>query len=182
MITPTYSTLFACLYDQAEPVGLIGRGTHYSVMRTTQWRDDMGSATDHPKIHDFAVIWDEDHDDRVIAVIDRLHLSGLLWPVVFIGERKGSLSLLISETADMSGAVDDSYKDRVQSMCNDVNGDVWHCDFGRFDRSLGNIDNRTFPGGLINDCDDKVIAYLQGVSVVWRLGIQNCSVPSIYSI
>lgn len=181
MITRTYSTFFACLYDQAESVGSLGRGTHYSVMRTTQWRDDFGKATDRPMIHDFAVVWDEDHDERVMAVIDRLHLAGLLWPVLFIGERKGGLSLLTSITAEVTAAVNGIYKECVQTICNDVNGDVWNCDFGIFDGVLGNNVSRTRPCGLINDCDDKVIAYLNGVSVIWRLGIQNYSVPSIYS-
>jgi hypothetical protein len=181
MTTRTYSTLFACLYDQTEPVGSLGRGTHYSIMQATQWRDDLGNPTDHPKIHEFAVVWDEDHDERVISVIERLHLAGLMWPVVFIGERKGGLSLLIGTGPDLIGAANDDYKQRVQTICNDVNGDVWNCEFGLFDNSLQDTDNRTYAAGIINDRDNKVLAFLRGVSVLWRLGIQNHSVQSLYS-
>ncbi len=35
MMTPfAYSQFLACLYDQAEPVGDLGRGAHYSVFRS----------------------------------------------------------------------------------------------------------------------------------------------------
>ena len=37
--TPQYSTLFSCLYDEPDPVGQLGRGTHYSVMRSVEWLD-----------------------------------------------------------------------------------------------------------------------------------------------
>jgi predicted nucleic acid-binding protein len=54
----TYSPYFKTLYDQPEPIGRLGRGTHYSVLRC------LGLSG----FHDFAIIWDEDHDKRVIAV------------------------------------------------------------------------------------------------------------------
>lgn len=173
MTTRAYSTLFACLYDQAQPVGSLGGGTHYSIMRTTQWRDDFGNSVDHPMLHDFAVIWDEDHDERVIAVIERLHMAGLLWPVVFIGEHQGGLSLLIHAHANMSRAVGDDYNERVQAICNNVNNDVWSCDFGQFHRDPANIDKLTRPSALINDRDIMVVAFLQGIDVSWNLGIKN---------
>ena len=34
-----YSKLFSCLYDEAEPVGSLGRGTHYSIFRSVEWLD-----------------------------------------------------------------------------------------------------------------------------------------------
>ena len=173
MTARTYSTLFACLYDQAQSVGFLGRGTHYSIMRATQWRDEFGNSIDHPMIHDFAVIWDEDHDERVINLVERLHLAGLLWPVVFLGERKGGLSLLLHMHANMSHVVGDDYIGRVQTICNDVNGDVWNCDIGQFHRDPANLDNLTRPGALINDHETMVVAFLQGIDVSWNLGIKK---------
>jgi hypothetical protein len=42
------------------------------------------------------VIWDEDHDERVIGVVERMYFAGLLHPVLFVGERKGSLTVVLS--------------------------------------------------------------------------------------
>ncbi|MBM3548872.1 MAG: hypothetical protein FJX54_18165 [Alphaproteobacteria bacterium] len=95
MTTAFYSHSFSCLYDEPAPIGVLGRGAHHSVFRSMQSRDINGSRLENRRIHDFAIIWDEDHDTRVISVVERLHLTGLLWPIVFIGERKGVLTIFL---------------------------------------------------------------------------------------
>ena len=91
---PQYSSLFTTIYDQPEPVGRIGRGTHYSILRSVEWLDVMRQPLKVPQIHDFAIIWDEDHDVRLIDVLERLYLTGLLAPIQFIGERKAMLTVI----------------------------------------------------------------------------------------
>ena len=100
MSTHAYSDLFACIYDQSAPIGSFGRGAHYSVFRSVQWRDRDGDFMDSVRVHDFAVIWDEDHDRRVIAAVEALQMAGLMWPVLFVGERKGGLTLALDPRAD----------------------------------------------------------------------------------
>jgi hypothetical protein len=39
----------------------------------------------------------EDHDERVIELVEALYFGGILPPVRFVGERKGSLSVLIDD-------------------------------------------------------------------------------------
>ena len=73
-------------------MGDFGRGTHYSVLRVPIWQDEWLSPLPQGALLDFAVIWDEDHDERVMQVIEELYFSGLLGPVRFVGERKGSLT------------------------------------------------------------------------------------------
>ena len=76
----TYSPFFQTLYDEQAPVGHLGRGTHYSVLRAAVFHDELGEILPenrykgpHAKFHDFAVIWDEDHDKRVIEVIEQIY-------------------------------------------------------------------------------------------------------------
>lgn len=78
---PVYSALLACLYDEPEPVGHLGRGTHYSIFRTAEWRDVVLDPLPVPQIHDFAIIWDEDHDTRVIEAVEAIYMTGLLSPI-----------------------------------------------------------------------------------------------------
>lgn len=91
----SYSPFFQTLHDEIQPVGRLGRGTHYSVLRVPIWQDEWLNPMPQALFLDFAIIWDEDHDERVIEVVEALYLSGLLAPVRFIGERKGSLSVFI---------------------------------------------------------------------------------------
>jgi hypothetical protein len=88
---------FKTLHNETKPVGDFGRGTHYSVMRVPIWRDTLLRPMHQGAMLDFAIIWDEDHDERVLKVIERIYFAGLLAPVRFIGERKGTLSVLIAE-------------------------------------------------------------------------------------
>src|SRR5260370_21913517 len=91
----SYSAFFQTLHDEAKPVGKIGRGTHYSILRAQVWQDERLKPLKKGMLADFAVIWDEDHDERVIEVIEWLYFEGLLSPIRFIGERKGSLTVLL---------------------------------------------------------------------------------------
>ena len=60
-----YSPFFSTLHDEDGPVGHLGGGTHYSVLRAVLWEPE-------PAFHDFAVVWDEDHDLRVVWVLEQM--------------------------------------------------------------------------------------------------------------
>ena len=94
-----YSPFFQPLHDETRPVGHFGRGTHYSVLRVPIWHDERLQPLAQGELLDFAIIWDEDHDERVIEPIEEMYFAGLLAPVRFIGERKGTLSVLIDSAA-----------------------------------------------------------------------------------
>lgn len=167
----SYSQIFSCLYDEAGPVGHIGRGTHYSVFRVAEWRDVTRTPLMAAQIHDFAVIWDEDHDDRVIAVAERLYVNGLFSPVQFIGERKGMLTIIVAARFRWSGTDADwkSWCGQVSKLCSDVGGDSWTVDFGGFDKCVDSP-QQTQPEGIISDREDRVIVYLRNIDNLWNLG------------
>lgn len=167
---PVYSQLFACLYDQAEPVGSLGRGTHYSVFRSIQWREIDGDFRDSGRLHDIAVIWDEDHDTRIIELVEQLHMHGLLWPVVFIGERKGTLTLLLWQGVDPTKERSDWYEVVPEIVENVIYDDQWAVEYGRFDRDPGNSRGESDPVGIVAEPSAEVVAYLQAIDVVWQLG------------
>lgn len=170
MTPPVYSQLFSCLYDQAEAVGQLGRGTHHSVFRSIQWRDIDGDFRDSGRFHDFAVIWDEDHDARVIPMIEHLHMTGLLWPVIFIGERKGMLTMLLSHGIDPRKERSDWFETVRDIAGHAIKNDPWTVEFGTFHRDPANRDQLTEPARLISDREELVVAYLQAIDVLWQLG------------
>lgn len=174
---PLYSQLFACLFDQAEPIGGLGRGTHYSIFRSVQWREIDGDFCDCVRLHDFAIVWDEDHDVRVITILEKLHMMGLLWPIVFIGERKGTLTILLWQGVDPTKERSDWYE-VVQDIVDAVEDDVWTVAYGTFDRDPANHKNQTIQGRMIDDENELVVAYLQSIDVLWQLGKKERAVHS----
>jgi hypothetical protein len=160
----TNSDLFRFLYDEAQPVGAIGRGTHYSVARVAEWRDALLRTTETALIHDFAIIWDEDHDERVIQVLEKLYLKGLLAPVLYAGERKGSLSLILDPSvtgADPRFLVD--YEEQVADLAA-PDGDAWSVEI----TLMG--DGRT---RIIADSAERMDTYLRNIRVLWGLGLRE---------
>ena len=67
-----YSDFFQTLHDETSPTGYLGRGTHCSVLRAVVFHDPMGKPLPEGQFTDFAVIWDEDHDTRVIEPIEEI--------------------------------------------------------------------------------------------------------------
>lgn len=165
-----YSNLFACLYDEVSPVGALGRGTHYSVFRCVEWLDVTRRPLAYPQIHDFAVIWDEDHDERIIEAVERIYMAGLLSPIQFIGERKGSLTAVVAAKFYFTGTTKDTeaYRCSLEAISQGLD-DPWPFQLGSFDRAPGN-GHQNFYEGLIHDSDYRVGLYLSNIDSLWALG------------
>ncbi len=169
---PIYSTLFSTLYDEPEPIGYLGRGTHYSVLRSVEWLDVTRKPVTPPQIHDFAVVWDEDHDTRIIEAIEKIYMAGLLSPIQFIGERKGGLTIIVAaryyyhDSVETLKAYERAIEDIAQSM-----DDPWSSEVGMFDRSP--LEHQCEPEGIINAPRHNVMLYLKNIDSLWRLGTKD---------
>jgi hypothetical protein len=171
--TPKYSTLLHCIYDEAEEHGQLGRGTHYSVFRVPEWFDVTGRSVRKALRHDFAVLWDEDHDERIVPVLERLYVNGLLYPVQFIGERKGGITAILASkfyhVTTQSNL--ESYKSKFAELSGEVDGDWWNTEFGIFDKSLVNgAPHQTDLVGIVNDRAEKVDTYVRNIDNLWSIG------------
>lgn len=176
-----YSHLFSCLHDEPEPVGRLGRGSHHSVFRSVQWFGLDGTPRKVGRIHDFAVIWDEDHDTRIIQVIERMHMAGLLWPVIFIGERKGCLTILTDHSI-VPDLEDEklAYHQRVRDIAESADDtDSWLLEFGWFHRreaiEEGSLTNSM---AIIADYDTRSVPYLEAIDALWQLGKKWATTPA----
>jgi hypothetical protein len=171
---PSYSQLFSCIYDQSEPVGMLGRGTHYSVFRAVTSLDKDLTPLDRPKLHDFALIWDEDHDERVIHVTEGLLMQGLLAPVLFIGERKGTLNIIVDDVLFTDSSVNtDEYIKAVDKVCEaNSDGDYWPIEVVSLKRTPLGFEGPEL-GGIVNDTHVRVLTYLRVIDVLWKLGIKE---------
>ncbi|WP_430455046.1 hypothetical protein [Rheinheimera sp.] len=168
-----YSTLFTTIHDEQRPVGNIGRGSHYSVLRSVEWMDVTRTPLELPQVHDFAIIWDEDHDTRVLEAVEKIYMAGLLSPVQFIGERKGFLSVVVAAKFYFHGSESNinSYAKAIEDIAQSL-ADPWGSEIGCFDRSLGST-HQCFNISIIQDNEPKVLNYLKTIDSLWGLGTKE---------
>ncbi|SDD56475.1 hypothetical protein SAMN05192589_107124 [Paracidovorax valerianellae] len=166
--TRAYSTLIQCLYDQSHSV--VPDYDHYSIFRAIDARDVKQQPTSLPRVHDFAVIWDSDHDIRIIPVLEEMLMAGLLPGVQFIGEHKGTLTIILA--APTYFAVDiEAFKAQVHSLTAAA-GDYWDVRVGMFDRSPGSMrdGHQCEFEGITGLADHMLHAYLLVIDDMWKLG------------
>jgi hypothetical protein len=156
----TYSPFFQTLHDEKKPTGNLGRGTHYSILRAVVFIEHHGWVL--PKAHhsDFAIIWDEDHDTRVIEAVEEIYFAGHLATFIAFGERKGMLTAVLPDDYF-------SYGDKprfamlgksVEDICQSL-PDPW----------TSEIATAQEPGGLISDSRENVELYLGNLRMLWKL-------------
>ncbi|MDR3570621.1 MAG: hypothetical protein P4L81_00250 [Candidatus Pacebacteria bacterium] len=96
-----YSPFFSTVYDETAPRKdhrTIGRGGHFSVLQAV-YPEAAGELAGRG--FRFIVIWDEDHDRRVIEIAEELFRRKVMHLFYAIGERKASVSLILPPGATM---------------------------------------------------------------------------------
>jgi hypothetical protein len=152
-----YSHYFTTIYDEQGPKGSIGTGAHYSILRAL---DPVNQG-----FHDFAIVWDEDHDTRSAWVAEKLYEVGALTSVLALGERKGNLSILVHEAFNPSAVISRltlGYRNDGVACIEIPDGDCFPVFADKFPG----------PGDtfIIHDKKDRVHDYLRGVHAIWQLG------------
>lgn len=171
---PIYSTLFSTLYDETKPVGNLGRGTHYSILRAAQPLNYLNRRQKEIQAQDLCVIWDEDHDTRVIEVIEELYLQNLLAPVIFIGERKGSVTVLVHIDFRENDLLFENFEQQLSHITSNLN-DPWTLAIETFKAPPW----ERFQSVMINDNSEKVKTYLDNISNLWDLGLKDYKRPTL---
>lgn len=162
----SYSQLFITIHDESQPVGNIGRGTHYSILRARQFFDNTATLQVPFKNQDFCIIWDEDHDVRVLQVVEQLYLKNMLSPVLFIGERKGGVYVLLDRTIYNNRQLYNEFAANLDDIAQNLD-DPWCSDVGYMDIVTKEIGNSR---SLIQDDEEKAIIYLNNINNLWSLG------------
>ena len=164
-----YSTLFSTLYDEQCPIGTLGRGAHYSVLRATTNHGKYRKSSSRVNVQDIGLIWDEDHDERVIEALETLYVKDLLWPVQIIGERKGGLTTLVYPNFYHSDSRSD-YEEQLEIICGSLH-DPWTSTVSYFDPSMEICTEE--QGILIHSDAERVDIYLKNIHSLWDLGIKK---------
>ena len=163
MTKHVYSPLFATIYDEPAPLGNLGRGAHYSILSAVQWLSPLLDPLGHPSIQRLAVVWDEDHDERIVSVLERAYMQNLLAPVVMVGERKASMTIVVDDSFMPGEEFEFSnYEEEWSEVCDGVLLDTWSMQIVRM--------SEISKAQIINDDVAKVRAYVQNIALLWNLG------------
>ncbi len=161
----TYSDFFQTLHDETQPTGHLGRGTHYSVLRAVTWHGPNRQPLKEAHYLDFAIIWDEDHDSRVIHPIELLYKRGWLSSAIIVGERKAGFTFLMPD--DLYESTSQLERQKLQAELDDLmqslEDDPWNGDLGSIPAG---------GDGIINDQKEKVQLYLRTIEMLWQLGVK----------
>lgn len=173
----SYSKIFQCLFDQPE-VGV--RPLPYTIFRAFDSKDVTQKPTSTPHIHDFCVLWDEDHDERVIHVAESLFSAGLLPGVQFLRESKGTLHIILAaKTFFEVKEPQKVYSDHMHQVI-PLLDDFWHPEVGMYDRSdLGQFNNphQCEFNGLLGSNPSLTLCKLWNIDHQWDLGTKPMHSP-----
>ena len=160
-----YSDFFKTLHDERAPTGHFGRGTHYSILRAVVFSDSLGKPATEGRFADFAVIWDEDHDERIIEAIEKIYFAGLLPSFLMFGERKGVFTGVLTDPA-----IQPAHHSVLDRQLNEI---TQHLDSG--DAWLAQAFGLDWPpqNPIISDASaEKVSMYLKTLMMLWELGLK----------
>ncbi len=160
----SYSPFFETLHDESAPTGNLGRGTHYSVLRAIVFHDARLRPISPAANMDFAVIWDEDHDTRIIEAIERIYRRGLLSAFPIVGEKKGCLNVVLSDEVQAPNLVQRLEQEIEQVAQSKLYGDTWFPTVSRVETAAGNV---------IADHASRVTLYLKNLQMLWALGVKQ---------
>jgi len=164
----TYSPFFHTLHDDPAPVGVLRAQTTILRAVIPVVVEPPCEPEDHFEFHDFAVLWDDDHDERIIFILERLYVCKLLQEVLAIGEHKGHVALLLG-----GDSVPVGYAHKIEHECiGAMPSDFWSV-------SVGSLGATAKPWGmgsfLVRAGGDSARDYLLGLRSLWQLGTKDAS-------
>lgn len=155
-----YSDLFVTLYDETKSTNSIGRGPRYSILRAKN-----NSSQEENVYFDFAIIWDEDHDERIIGVLENLYEEKKLINYIIVGERKGGFTAILNPSKRRKNP------DLLSEYLYAADGDMW-CTCVSDLNDLGN-------GWLFQSSKEKVEEYVSSILNKWQLGEKILKVKKV---
>jgi hypothetical protein len=146
-----YSEFFQTIYDEHEPSAGVGRGTHYSVLRARDTKFQEKEV-----FFDFLILWDEDHDTRVIEVLENLYNQQRLRDYIIFAERKGCFYAVLPPHVSLSTSTE-----LPTDLTLDVGSDTWSSKVVSWE-ARGR-------SGIINAKETSIIEYIERLSTLWSL-------------
>lgn len=169
----SYSPLFQTIYDEQQQSSKLGRGTHYSILRAITWKDENLNTLPRAKYLDFAVIWDEDHDDRVISVLEKMYIEGYLSIGTLFGERKAVFSFVLHD--DFKTSDFKQIYSNVDKILGSYEEDTWfiRMDYLTYVEDEDGYVQDSEVINIIQDSNENVEKYLKDISKKWNLGLKS---------
>lgn len=149
--------LLESLYEEKDQVGFTD-GVHHSVLQFASWHNDARKVRKTARVQRVAIVWDPDHDERVLDVADAMYVRGLLAPVLLLSEMKGMLYVALRPNASRLLDLED-YRSEVSAAAT-PDGDSWMVEVIPYESRSEAL--RLMSG-------ERGQCYIDGIDAVWQL-------------
>jgi hypothetical protein len=150
----TYSDFFKTLYDETKPTGF-----HYSVLRAVVFHDQNGKPLSEGQLADFAVIWDEDRDERVMEPIEEIYRRGLLSSFLMFGETQAVFTAVLSDKVHLGTPAETD--ERIQFLKTEIHAICGKLDDAWCSQVVDRLDDVSY---------DANKTCLKNLEMHWKLG------------
>jgi hypothetical protein len=165
-----YSDRITCIYDEQESLTNLGHGTHYSIFTSSNYHWSKTKSINEYVTHIFAIIWDADHDIRIIKTIEQLHDANLLWPISFIGEHSNWVTVLYGSKTMGAVEPDNNYEIEISDIIERNEYSEWMYNYNFYQNPGDRPADQLFRTDIVRDCTWRSGAYIQGIDALWQLG------------
>jgi hypothetical protein len=126
------------------------------VLRAVVFHDQNRKPLSEGQFADFAVIWDEDRDERVIKPIEEIYRRGLLSSFLMFGETQGVFTAVLSDKVHLVTPAETD--ERIQFLKTEIHA------------ICNKLDDAWFSQVVDRDGDKTMSLCLKDLEMRWQLG------------
>jgi hypothetical protein len=160
----TYSPYFETIYDDPNHSILRARVTDTKI---------LAAMNTQALYYDFCLIWDDDHDTRVIEVIEKLYDNRMLFSLDFVGEREAFFTGTIRSDMFHQQSIEywEKFGSRLEAVTQGLELDPWASEIAWVEDDV--IYNMYY--GMIDQSKHYYpeARDLKSIREDWRLGVKT---------
>ncbi len=118
-----YSEIFITEYDEGFPTDEFVPEKNLTVFSNIQWLDQNLNYSTEAKLQRLAIIWRRHHDMRVIQMLEKALVRGILSPVLCVSVHQDSLELFLNAQSKLKHDV--NFNNAWSNVAYCENGEQW---------------------------------------------------------
>lgn len=167
------TTVFSQIYSEPYPIGKFYE-TGYSVLRSMDWLDYTFKPYKQAYIHDFALIWHQYADQKLIEIAENIYVNGLFTPLQFLAIRGSSITILVSGNFKKicGNSIFKNYALKLDTLCRSIISEEIDIHIATFDRTPKRGKQPFDLSDIIPANSELVRTYLKNIDNLFQLGLK----------
>lgn len=118
-----YSEIFITEYEEVFSISEFALAMNLTVLSNIQWLDRNLKYSTEAKLQRLAIIWRRHHDVRVIPMLEKALVRGILSPILCVSVRQESLELFLNAESKLEHDV--NFNNAWSNVAYCENGEQW---------------------------------------------------------